>query len=282
MTRLASSAAGLLAAAVVGGACAAPVAQAAAPAYLTVMTFNVAHGALAGGDLGRLAGVIRSAHPDVLGLQEVDRSWSRSGGADQAALLGRMLGMHAYYDANLDCSALDEQGDGFCQYGTAILSRYPMVAGSARHYRLPGAPGDEPRGLARMLVDVNGRHVEVLNTHLSFRPPIRARQASFVAGLVRRDPRPFVMTGDFNAQPFYREVAGLRRVLRDGAIAAGHPELRTTALRRPVRIDYVFLPRPPFNGPREPVIALSARVVYTSTVSDHRPLVVRLRVPPVP
>jgi hypothetical protein len=46
-----------------------------------------------------------------------------------------------------------------------------------------------------------------------------------------------------------------------------------------VRLDYVFLPRSPFNGPPERVAALSAFVIRRPRVSDHRPLVVRIRIP---
>jgi endonuclease/exonuclease/phosphatase family metal-dependent hydrolase len=243
------------------------------------MTFNIAHAALAGGDLARVAAVIRSAHPDVVGLQEVDLSWSRSGGVDQAGELGRLLGMRPYFAPNVDCTARDLQGDGFCRYGTAILSRYPIVAGSGRRFALPGMAGEEPRGIARVLVDVAGRRLEVFNTHLSSFEPLRVRQAAFVKRLVRPLRRPFLVLGDFNALPFYLEMVSLRRVTRDAAIAAGRPDLRTTSLAHPVRLDYILLPRPPLTGPPERVAALSARVIYTPRVSDHRPLVARVRIP---
>jgi endonuclease/exonuclease/phosphatase family metal-dependent hydrolase len=261
--------------------CAAAVpAGAAGSRELTVMTFNIAHGAVAGGDLRRVAAVIRSAHPDVVGLQEVDRSWSRSGGADQAAQLGGLLGMRSHFVASLDCAASDAEGDGFCQYGTAILSRFPVVAGSGRRYRLPVRPGEEPRTLARVGISVGGRVVDVFNTHLSFLEPTRIRQVALIKRLLRLDRRPFVLTGDLNALPFQLEMVSLRQVARDAAMAAGRPGLRTTALSHPVRLDYVMLPRPSIDGPPRQVAAISAHVVYVARVSDHRPLVARIRVPP--
>ena len=226
-----------------------------------------------------MAAVVRSARPDVVGLQEVDRSWSRSGGADQAAELGRLLGMRSHFVATLDCAASDREGDGLCQYGTAILSRFPIVPGSARRYRLPARTGEEPRVVARVAIDVRGRVVDVFNTHLSYREATRSRQVAVVKRLLRFDRRPFVLTGDLNALPFALDMVDLRRVARDAAMAAGRPGLRTTALPNPVRLDYVILPRPPFDGPPRPVLALSARVVYGVRVSDHRPLVASILVP---
>jgi endonuclease/exonuclease/phosphatase family metal-dependent hydrolase len=271
--------AGAAAIAAAAALCAPAPAAAVGPRYMTVMTFNVARGQVAGGDLRRIAAVIRSARPNVVGLQEVDRSWSRSGGVDQLAELARLLGMRYQFTPTLDCAGRDTDADGFCQYGTAILSRHPILPASARRFRLPGRPGEEPRALARVTVDVAGRPVDVFNTHLSFVEATRVRQVEAVKRLVRHDRRPFVLTGDFNALPFHLEMVSLRRVVRDGPTAAGRPHLRTTALARPVRLDYVFLPRPPFNGPPERVAALSAFVITRPRVSDHRPLVLRIRIP---
>ena len=82
-----------------------------------------------------------------------------------------------------------------------------------------------------------------------------------------------------NARPFFPEMVRLRGVVRDAASAAGRPSLRTYAVGTPVRFDYIFLPRPPVNGPRQRVLALSARVIYVPQVSDHRPLITRIRIP---
>jgi endonuclease/exonuclease/phosphatase family metal-dependent hydrolase len=261
--------------------CALPSSSAAAigPRSLTVMTFNIKHGKLSPTGVGGLAAVIRSVHPDVVGLQEVDRSWSRSGNVDQAAVLAQALGMKSFFQPNLNCVSADLSGDGFCQYGNAILSRYPFVGGSFRLYSLPTVPRAEPRGLARVAINVGGRIVDVFNAHLTYINSLRPRQVEFIRNLVRHDPRPFVLTGDFNARPFFPEMVNLRRVVRDAPSAAGRPALRTYAVGTPVRFDYIFLPRPPVDGPPQRVLALSARVIYLPQVSDHRPLITRIRIP---
>lgn len=258
---------------------AAPAGAAIGPRYLTVMTFNIKHAMLSPTGLAGVAAVIRSAHPDVVGLQEVDRSWSRSGNVDQAAVLAQGLGMKGFFQPNLNCVSADLSGDGFCQYGNAILSRYPFVGGSFRLYSLPTVPRAEPRGLARVAINVGARIVDLFNAHLTYINSLRPRQVEFVRNLVRRDPRPFVVTGDFNARPFFPEMVRLRQVVRDAASAAGRPALRTFAVGTPVRFDYLFLPRPPLNGPPQRVLALSARVTYMPLVSDHRPLIARIRIP---
>jgi endonuclease/exonuclease/phosphatase family metal-dependent hydrolase len=258
----------------------APALAALGPRYLTVMTFNIKHAMLSPTGLAGVAAVIRSAHPDVVGLQEVDRSWSRSGNVDQAAVLAQGLGMKSFFQPNLNCVSADLSGDGFCQYGNAILSRYPFVGASFRLYSLPTVPRAEPRGLARVAINVGGRIVDLFNAHLTYINSLRPRQVEFIRNLVRRDRRPFVVTGDFNARPFFPEMVRLRQVVRDAPSAAGRPALRTFAVGTPVRFDYVFLPRPPVDGPSQRILALSARVVYIPQVSDHRPLIARIRIPP--
>lgn len=282
--RLARSRWGRLAVALALGAlgataASAPPATAAGPRYLTAVTFNVAHGRLAGNDMVRIAAVLRLTRADVIALQEVDRSWSRSGSVDQAAELARRLGMRHVFDPNLNCGPRDTDGDGYCRYGTAILSRHPIMQGSVRAYTLPTRAGEEPRGLAKVTIEVGGGTVDVFNTHLSFVESTRVLQVAAIRGRLTRLRRPFVLMGDLNALPFHLEMVSLRRIMRDAAIVAGRPGLRTTTLASPVRLDYIMLPRPPLTGPPQRIEALDARVIYSPRVSDHRPLIARLRIP---
>src|SRR5215210_6993981 len=62
---------------------------------LRVLTYNIRAG---NGDIARIAETIRRFAPDVVGLQEVDVHWGeRSEFEDQAALLGRLLGMQVRF-----------------------------------------------------------------------------------------------------------------------------------------------------------------------------------------
>ncbi|HUG27420.1 MAG TPA: endonuclease/exonuclease/phosphatase family protein, partial [Gemmatimonadales bacterium] len=91
------------------------------PVTLRVVSYNIRHGRGMDGEvnLERTAAVLRQLTPDIVALQEVDNRVTRSGGEDQAAVLGGLLGMeHAFG------SFMDYQGG---QYGMAILSRHPIV-----------------------------------------------------------------------------------------------------------------------------------------------------------
>lgn len=248
------------------GALAAPAGAASREA--TLMTFNIASAVETGNDLDLIADAIELRDPDVVGLQEVDRSWSRSDSLDQADELALRLGMSASFDPNLDCSSLDFDGDGVCSYGTAVLSRLPLRATAGREYRLPLAfQGDEPRGLAQVGVNVRGRSLTVFNTHLSAHHSSRMPQVRAILRILAATRPPYVLLGDFNSRPSSPEVRLLRARLGDAA--------QLMRVRRPTvgntRIDHVFVSRG--------VKVLSAFVPPASSrrVSDHRPLVVRVR-----
>src|SRR5215210_7447630 len=77
------------------GAACAHVPAARSAIQLRVMTYNIRFG---NSNLGATAQAIRDAAPDIVALQEVDVHWAeRSGFVDQAAFLGRELGMQVRF-----------------------------------------------------------------------------------------------------------------------------------------------------------------------------------------
>ncbi len=248
-----------------------PAAASAHPQRLRVATFNIHHGASPADvlDLVRTARVIRDLRVDAVGLQEVDRHWSdRSGFVDQAAWLGRRLGMHHAYGANLDLDPLTP-GEPRRQYGTAVLSRWPILSSS--NTPLPLFPGHEQRGLLRTSLNVRGRRVTFAVTHLQHNDNLeREQQAARIVELLGTRPRRTVLTGDLNATAETPEITTLTSVFDDVWPAAGDGEGFTyDALDPHARIDYVLA---------SPDLApVTARVVTEDPeASDHLPMVTEL------
>src|SRR5436853_7176233 len=87
-------------------------------------------------DTDRLREAGRTLDPDVLGLQEVDRSQPRSHGADLAAVAAEAMGAvaHRFVPALAGTpggewtAATDDEPAGSTAYGVALLSRYPVVS----------------------------------------------------------------------------------------------------------------------------------------------------------
>lgn len=89
---------------------------------IRVLSYNIHHGAGIDGklDLERIAGVIKSASPDIVSLQEVDNQTKRSKGVDQAKELARLTNMKFVYGASMSF-----QGG---KYGNTVLTTLPIKA----------------------------------------------------------------------------------------------------------------------------------------------------------
>jgi endonuclease/exonuclease/phosphatase family metal-dependent hydrolase len=233
---------------------------------LRVATYNSHHGAGPDGvlDLEHVAQAVHAMRVDVIGLQEVDRHWGeRSAFVDQAAWLRDRLGMHLAYGANLDLDPL-QPGQPRRQYGTAILSRHPIL--SWRNTQLPRFDDHEQRGLLEAIVNVRGTRVRVANTHLQHDNNLeREAQAARIVELLGADARRTVLVGDLNAVPGTPEIRTLTGVCADVWPAAGTGDGFTfPAVLPDRRIDYV-LASPDVRPQRAEVPATDA--------SDHLPVV---------
>jgi endonuclease/exonuclease/phosphatase family metal-dependent hydrolase len=233
---------------------------------LTVMTYNIHHGAGVDGvlDLERIAVLIEKSGADVVGLQEVDRHWSeRSNWVDQPAWFAKRLKMHYGYAANLDLPPLTP-GEPRRQYGTAILSRYPVK--DFTNTLLPKYPTGEQRGLAVATVKVRGADLRFANTHLTHNNAAeRLEQAQKVVSLLGTAKSPTLLVGDLNARPDTPEIKTMTALLADTWPAVGTGLGYTSPAENPTaRIDYLL-----YSSKLKPTKAS----VPVSLASDHLPVV---------
>lgn len=239
------------------------------PAALRVMTYNLHHGEGVDGrlDLARIADVIRSADPDLVALQEVDRQTTRTGGVDQAAEYARLTGRLGWFGA-----AMPFQGG---EYGQALLSRWPLMQPRVLH--LPGTPGREPRIAVTAFVMVPGfGRLRWAGVHLDATRDDgdRWNQAGALLEEFRRDPTPTLLAGDFNAGPESRVMERLLAPGTDWEDTAGSAAAPTIPAEAPKsRIDYILA------SPRGAWHVLESRVIPEAVASDHRPLVAVLQKP---
>lgn len=262
------------AALLLGAACAGGLRRGRPGPPVRVLVLNMHAGADAAGasNLARVADLVRTARADVVLLQEVDSSTTRSGGVDQLAVLRRLTGHHGAFGRSLDY-----QGGG---YGVAVLARAPIV--ESRTLPLPVTPpqaraggSHEPRVALHAAVALGHDTLHVLSTHIdpsssdAYRRQEAAALVDAAAALRRRAPLVLV-GGDMNSTPESLVQALVRRAgWRDLWAACGRGAGLTYPASAPVkRIDYLYaLGR---------ATCAEARVL-TSDASDHRALVVELR-----
>lgn len=250
---------------------------------VSVLSFNIHHAADHTNDLdvARTAKVITDSDADVIGLQEVDNHWgSRSEFADQAAQLAEATGMKVVFGANLDNPPVAGQTERQ-QYGTAILSKYPILESEnipLTTIEYPEKP-TEPRGLLTATVNVRGVKLDVFNTHYDHQ---RAEQRDLeVTETLQRaadTDHPIVLTGDLNAGPSAPEIQRLANTFTDTAAALGQNDAYTYPVEAPNnRIDYVMA-RAGAGGTVKPV---STEVINT-LASDHRPVLSTVEITATP
>lgn len=234
-----------------------------AGAALSVVSYNIRHGRGMDDrvDISRAAAVLRAQAPDVVGLQEVDVGVERSGRVDEAAELGRLVGMHHSFGA-----FFDYQGG---QYGMAILSRYPILRSES--VRLPD--GNEPR--VALAVEVEhpaiGR-LMVVNVHFDWVADdgFRFAQAMRLTAFLDSLTVPFVLLGDFNDTPESRTLALFQaRAFEAKKTASDHFTFSSTNPEK--EIDFIFA------APARNWAADKVRVINEQVVSDHRPVAAQLR-----
>ena len=239
------------------------------PASLRVLTWNIHHGADPSGhvDLERIAAIIARVHPDLVGLQELDRHWGeRSAGQDQPGWLAQRLGMHAVFGATV----VRPRPDGpDREYGIALLGREPWS--HVRQAVYPPVGRLEPRGY---LVATASNGLRICCTHLSAGAkatagPVRDRQVAHLIQAMHAQPPPVALVvGDFNAAGLARPVLAMRRHWVDAVWQAGVGRTSTLVGPSPRRLDYVWV---------DPSWAVEQAVVLQTAVSDHRPVVVDVR-----
>ena len=233
-----------------------------APITFRVMTYNIHHGEGLDGkvDLLRIAQLIKEQGADLVGLQEVDKGVERTTRRDFPKELAALTGMTCVFSNNYY-----HQGG---EYGNAVLTKFPVKHWTNLHYRML-RPGEQ-RGILQVVLDVRGREVVFMNTHIDYRPDDAERWSNTeeienLARLYRG--KPIIMTGDFNDTPESRVCRRLAQTFDDTWTLVGQGGGFTIPAANPrKRIDYLWISRD------KSLVPLKAWVPQ-SHASDHLPVV---------
>ena len=233
---------------------------------LRVMTYNIHVGVGMDKqlDLQRIADVINGQHPDLVGLQEVDRGVKRTEGRDEIAELAKLTSMNYAFAHNLDY-----QGG---QYGVAILSRLPLQAIDHRKYE--NLREAERRGMIRVEIEFAGRTINFVTTHLDYQyDDGRVFETEQMLRFLESVKGPLIVVGDFNDEPAGDAYKLMLTRFQDAWIRAKAREAGLTypADKPAKRIDYIF------TRQSDRIRTKQAWVVST-LASDHLPVVSDLEI----
>lgn len=228
-----------------------------------VMTFNIHHAEGIDGEINlkRIANVIRENNIHLAALQEVDRGVERSFKIDIADSLSKLTGMDYTFGKNI----IYQGGD----YGNAMLSAFPIVTGKNTHYKM--IREGEQRGLLQSIIEVNGKRIAVLNTHIDYREDDTERLSNVneIFEMINEFEIPLIICGDFNDTPESETINKMKEKFEDAWEAAGKGEGLTYPAHEPVkRIDYIF-----FKEDSGKTLKLNSITVINSDASDHLPVI---------
>ncbi len=231
---------------------------------IRVMTYNIHVGVGMDKklDLPRIAEVINQQHPDLVGLQEVDRGVERTQRIDEIAELAKLTRMDYAFAFNLKY-----QGG---QYGVAILSRAPILA--TDHHLYLNTREAERRGFIRAEVRI-GRHlINFVTTHLDYQyEDGRVFEAKQLLAAMKDVKAPLIIVGDFNDVPAAEAYQLMHESFDDAwsLTKTGDEGFSYPADKPAKRIDYIFTRRV------DRIKAKRAWLVAT-LASDHVPVVADL------
>lgn len=229
---------------------------------LVVLSYNIHHGFDDSGVPGmqRIADEIRSANADLVALQEVSRGWTLLGGNDLVSYL-----RWRFPEYEVVFRATDGQ-----LWGNAIMSRRPMSVAAGGTF--DAEPGVLRYGWVQAMIHLPDRHLEFYSVHLTADlegrgGDPRLPQAKQLIEQIGAAPM-VIVAGDFNAHPEDAPIRALHEALTDLGEQAGLAQLATwPAGDARERIDYIF----------GRAVTATDGAVLTSTASDHRPVIVRVR-----
>jgi endonuclease/exonuclease/phosphatase family metal-dependent hydrolase len=238
-----------------------------------IMTYNVHRCVGTDGrlDVRRVAEVIAESEPDIVALQELDVGRARTRGVDQAHAIAELLGMRFRFHAALK---VEEE-----LYGDALLTAYPeRLVQAGPLPGLPALPRLEPRGALWAAIEVDGRELNVITTHLGLLAREQQAQTDALIGpewLGRLDSVDnVILLGDFNATSTSVSYRRIRGRLDDAQKERPGRNLPTFPSLFPMlRIDHVF------TGSAVEVTRVHVpQTPLARAASDHLPLVVDFEV----
>ncbi|OIJ22434.1 hypothetical protein BKP45_00205 [Anaerobacillus alkalidiazotrophicus] len=222
---------------------------------------NIRHGRGLDGkvNLKRIAELLKNSKATIIGLNEVDKYFSRrSNFVDQANWLASELNMFYVYGPAISLKWATTR-----EYGNALLSIYPIVQHTNNIFRLTTKIA-EPRSVLEATVNVNERKLKVLVGHFSFHPTLHNRQIEFCLGT--DESYPLIIMGDLNRKPNSSSYKKMVKKYHDCSF--NNNDFTFPSKKPKSKIDYIFVNK---------YFTVDCANVIKSDASDHLPVFSKLK-----
>ena len=247
---------------------------------ITVMTYNI-FGASGNANLDSLATVINAAEPDFVLIQEVDSCTPRSGrNVHQAKELAKKTGMKYCYqvawDRGKDVGDIPDVNNRGGGYGDAVLSKYEFSDSVKRVIGPDPTVGGQDRAVVFIKVNIEGIDLWVGTTHLDHVKEEKSRiyQANAIKPIVESLDAPFVLGGDFNAEPGTQTIEIMSKYTTFAYRSDKQYTYPSNMFPHYEKrlIDYITY------SPRDYFVEKGYNVLNTARASDHMPVVAVLSI----
>lgn len=229
---------------------------------LKILTYNIHHANPPSENadvinLDTIASIIKKTNADLVGLQEIDVNLDRSQNIDQAKKLAQLTGMHYFFSKGINLDA--------GEYGTVILSKYPIV--KSERFELPSPIESEKRSFGIIHINIKGKVVKFANTHLDLKNENRLAQTAFIIDKFKNDKNLVILVGDLNATPAEQPIRNLEQIFTRSQIKNGFtiPEVNPDR-----EIDFIMINK------GSQFKFKNHRVLSETYASDHRPVYVEI------
>lgn len=200
---------------------------------------------------------------DIIGFQEVCSGSINCSFTDLYQFYKYMSGNYEYYAF----------GDANYGFGQMLFSKYPII--EAKNMRFSDKAMME-RTCLWVLLQIDDKQVEVFNVHLAHEGdenPVRRAQLEELKGWVSQSQRPWIVMGDFNAEPDSFEIESFFELLPE-VFTEQYYKIFTdysySSLNPYQRIDYIFF--------SEHFDVRDYQILDNYGFSDHKPVMSKLSI----
>ena len=206
------------------------------------------------GNLRHIIEFIRSVHPDIIALIEVDSGSYRSENSNQAEAIAREIKHYHVYQSKYPVDSIVQKIPLVNKQGNALLTNQAIKSHRFHYFS---------EGMKRLVIELELNEFSIFLVHLSLKFRHRQYQLKELHSMVENVGKPVIVAGDFNVFWGDRELqlfaaaTGLKN-----ANDQGQPSHPSRSPRR--QLDYIF---------HSPEIHVTRFQIPQVTFSDHAPLV---------